>query len=170
MEYWPEYTRFFTALFVILDPFAAIPIFLSLTQHYSSHERNRASYIAVVTVLIVLMASALLGDAILTGLGTSLASFRVGGGIVLLIMALAMLRAETDKMRTTQDETLVSNIRENIAVVPSLFHCSQVQVQSVPSLLKFIVLTRYFICLGTISDFSDVPVIVADTSPDHTHR
>ena len=43
MEYWSEYTRFFTALFVILDPFAAIPIFLSLTQGYSQAERMRAS-------------------------------------------------------------------------------------------------------------------------------
>ncbi|MCW8956398.1 MAG: NAAT family transporter [Gammaproteobacteria bacterium] len=118
MEYWPEYTRFFTALFVILDPFAAIPIFLGLTHHYSSHERHRAVNIAAVTVLIVLMASALFGDAILTGLGTSLPSFRVGGGTVLLLMALTMLRSETAKMLPTQEQPLAANIRENIAVVP----------------------------------------------------
>lgn len=118
MEYWSEYTRFFTALFVILDPFAAIPIFLSLTHHYSNHERHRAVNMSAITVLIVLMASALFGDAILTGLGTSLPSFRVGGGIVLLIMALAMLRSDTSKILTAQDKTLVTDIRENIAVVP----------------------------------------------------
>jgi len=47
MEYWSEYTRFFTALFVILDPFAAIPIFLNLTHNYSSHQSSRASNLKV---------------------------------------------------------------------------------------------------------------------------
>lgn len=118
MEYWSEYTRFFTALFVILDPFAAIPIFLSLTHHYSVHERNRAINMAAITVLLVLTASALFGDTILTGLGTSLPSFRVGGGIVLLIMALAMLRSDTGKILSAEQATLVSDMRENIAIVP----------------------------------------------------
>ena len=72
----------------------------------------------MITVFIVLVTSALFGDAILTGLGTSLPSFRVGGGIVLLLMALAMLRAEPDRLRTTPDDTQSSELRENIAVVP----------------------------------------------------
>ncbi|MFW2374589.1 MAG: MarC family protein [Gammaproteobacteria bacterium] len=118
MEYWSEYTRFFTALFVILDPFAAIPIFLSLTHDYSVQERHRAINMAAITVLLVLMISALFGDAILTGLGTSLPSFRVGGGIVLLIMALAMLRSDTGKILRAEQATLVNDIRENIAIVP----------------------------------------------------
>ena len=70
MEYWTEYTRFFTALFVILDPFAAIPIFLSLTQGYSPAERLRASRTAAATVAIVLVTSALLGESLLHLLGT----------------------------------------------------------------------------------------------------
>ena len=69
MEYWSEYTRFFTALFVILDPFAAIPIFLSLTQGYSQAERMRASRTAAATVAIVLITAALLGESLLHLLG-----------------------------------------------------------------------------------------------------
>ena len=34
MEHWTEYTRFFTALLVILNPFIAIPMLLSLTRNY----------------------------------------------------------------------------------------------------------------------------------------
>ena len=117
MEFLPEYTRFFTALLVILDPFAAIPIFLSLTRNYSNEDRNHAVNVAAITVTIVLLISALFGEKMLTLLGTSLPSFRVGGGIVLMMMAMAMLRAQPDQMRATSEELKVNN-SENIAVVP----------------------------------------------------
>lgn len=118
MEFWTEYSRFFTALLVILNPFAVIPVFLSLTANYSPHERHRAVTIAAVTVLTVLAMAAILGDTMLAMLGTSLPSFRVGGGIVLLLMALSMLRAQPDSMRTTQAETAVAERSESVAVVP----------------------------------------------------
>lgn len=118
MEFWTEYTRFFTALLVILDPFAAIPIFLSLTHSYTPEERNRSVSLAAITVALVLCLSAIFGEAMLTALGTSLPSFRVGGGIVLLLMALTMLRAQPDQMRTTSAEKAEAQNRENIAIVP----------------------------------------------------
>jgi multiple antibiotic resistance protein len=87
MEHWTEYTRFFTALFAILSPFAAVPIFLVLTKNYTAAERGRITNNASITVLLVLVVASLTGEALLRGMGTSLASFRVGGGIVVLIMA-----------------------------------------------------------------------------------
>ena len=53
MEYLPEYTLFFTALLVILDPFAAIPIFLNLPQNYSHQELTHAVTLSSITVAIV---------------------------------------------------------------------------------------------------------------------
>jgi len=118
MEYWSEYMRFFTALLVILDPFAAIPIFLSLSYGYTPRERNRAVTIATISVVIVLSLSAVFGETMLTALGTSLPSFRVGGGIILMLMALAMLKGQSDEIRTTSAEKAAAKVSENIAVVP----------------------------------------------------
>ncbi|WP_126455010.1 MarC family protein [Sulfuriflexus mobilis] len=118
MEHWTEYTRFFTALFVILDPFAAVPIFLVLTKNYTAGERGRIANIAAITVLLVLVVAALTGEALLNGMGTSLASFRVGGGIVLLLMALSMLQGQTDAVRTSPAEEAEAEDRHSIAVVP----------------------------------------------------
>lgn len=118
MENWTEYTRFFTALLVILDPFMALPIFLALTGNYSDKERNRVARIATLTVVGVLILVALIGETLLHWLGTSLGSFRVGGGIVLFLMALAMLQAQTDPVRSTQAETENAASRASIAVVP----------------------------------------------------
>jgi multiple antibiotic resistance protein len=118
MENWTEYTRFFTALLVILDPFMALPIFLALTGGYSEAERNRVARIATFTVAAVLMLVAVVGETLLHWLGTSLGSFRVGGGIVLFLMALAMLQAQTDPVRATQAEVENAAKRASIAVVP----------------------------------------------------
>ena len=118
MEHWTEYSRFFIALFVIIDPFAAVPIFLVLSRDYTRAEKRRVANITAVTVLAVLVAAALTGETLLQTMGTSLASFRVGGGIVLLIMALAMLRAQTDTTRTTPAEEAEAEDRNAIAVVP----------------------------------------------------
>jgi multiple antibiotic resistance protein len=118
MEHWTEYTRFFTALFVILDPFAAIPILLLLTKNYSATERRKVANITALTVLLVLVIASLTGEALLQGMGTSLASFRVGGGIVLLLMALAMLRGMPDTARSTPAEQAEAEDKESIAVVP----------------------------------------------------
>ena len=118
MEHWTEYTRFFTALFVILDPFAAVPIFLALTKAYTVSEKHRIARIASLTVMAVLVVASLTGEALLRTMGTSLASFRVGGGIVLLLMALAMLRAQTDLVRSTPAEEAEAEDKRAIAIVP----------------------------------------------------
>ena len=118
MEHWTEYTRFFTALFVILDPFAAVPIFLALTKNYSTRVRGRIANITALTVLLVLVTASLMGETLLNGMGTSLASFRVGGGIVLLLMALAMLRAQSDTVRTTPAEEAEAEDKHAVAIVP----------------------------------------------------
>ena len=118
MEHWTEYTRFTTALLVILDPFIAIPLFLSLTQGQDSRQRMRIAFITSVSVGAVLVSAAVFGDSLLAFMGTSLSSFRVGGGIVLLLMALAMLRAESDTLRTTYSEKKSAEEMSSIAVVP----------------------------------------------------
>ncbi len=118
MENWTEYTRFFTALLVILDPFMAIPILLALTEDYSDAERNRVAFIAALTVAAVLVIVGLAGETLLHWLGTSLGSFRVGGGIVLFLMALAMLQAQADPVRSTRAEEKSAANRASIAVVP----------------------------------------------------
>jgi len=118
LENWTEYTRFLVALFVILDPFAAVPIFLALTKTYTKNERGQVANIAAITVLVVLVVTSLTGESLLHGMGTSLASFRVGGGIVLLLMALAMLNGQTGAVRTTPEEEAEAEDRSAIAVVP----------------------------------------------------
>ena len=116
MEHWTEYSHFFTALLVILDPIAAIPIFLALTKSYSDAESSRITNLTAITVVAVLVIASVTGETLLLAMGTSLSSFRVSGGIVLMIMALAMLQSRMDKVFAESDNVISD--RNTIAIVP----------------------------------------------------
>jgi multiple antibiotic resistance protein len=118
MAPWTEYTRFIVALFAILTPFAAIPIYLGLTEGRSAAYRARTANAATFTVLCVLVLSAIAGDVVLRLAGTSLDSFRVGGGIVLLLMALSMLSAQVSRVQQTPGEKDEAELRDEVGVVP----------------------------------------------------
>ena len=86
------YARFFVTLTAVLDPFLAVPIFLALTASRSDIERAHLVRVVTVTVFAVLAVSGLVGEQLLHLVGASLPAFRVGGGLVLLLMALAKFR------------------------------------------------------------------------------
>jgi multiple antibiotic resistance protein len=97
-----EYLRFVVTLTAVLDPFLAVPIFLSVTAARGS--RHRLAGAVTLTVFAVLASAAIFGEALLKFLGASLPAFQVGGGLVLLLMALAMLNAQAGGMRQSRAE------------------------------------------------------------------
>ena len=112
------YARFFVTLTAVLDPFLAVPIFLALTASRSDVERARLVRVVTVTVFAVLAISGLVGEQLLHLVGASLPAFRVGGGLVLLLMALAMLNAQAGGVRQSQDEARELQSGELSGVVP----------------------------------------------------
>lgn len=87
----PDLTRSFISLFIIVDPFGNIPIFIGLTEGISGDSRRRIFHIATITGFILLLAFALAGREILSFFGITLQSFMIAGGILLLIIAVRIL-------------------------------------------------------------------------------
>lgn len=98
------YVRFIATLTAVIDPFLVVPIFLALTGRRTAAERGRLVHTVTATVFAVLAGAALFGERLLTLIGASLSAFQVGGGLVLLLMALAMLHAEAGAVRQSDDE------------------------------------------------------------------
>lgn len=113
-----DYIRFVVALLTVLTPFGAIPVFLSLTEWQSGEEKAATARQAVATVFIVLCLAGLSGEWLLRLLGASFASFQVGGGIVLLLMALSMLGARLSAVQQTMEENVEARGKETVGVVP----------------------------------------------------
>jgi multiple antibiotic resistance protein len=115
---WNEYVQIIIALIVIIDPLGAIPIFIGLTANQTDAQRKRTAYIASVSVAIILVVSCFIGTYILKLFGISIASFRVGGGILLMLMSIAMMNAKISPAKRTESEEEEAHGKENIAVVP----------------------------------------------------
>lgn len=115
---WTGYIKIFTTLLAIVNPLGVIPIFISLTGGSTAHERRHIARTASITVAVVLIAATLMGKPLLNFFGVSIASFKVGGGILLMLMAVAMMQAKHAESKQTPEEAEEAEDKESIAVVP----------------------------------------------------
>ena len=77
--------------FVVIDPPGCAPIYAGLTSGASAAHRRAMAVRAVLVAAAILIVFALFGEDLLRGLGISLASFRIAGGIMLFLIALEMV-------------------------------------------------------------------------------
>ena len=105
-------------LLAIVNPLAIVPFFIHYTLNFTDEQRRRTILIASFSTFIVIATCALLGLQILAFFGISLASFQVGGGMLLLTSALAMLNAQPAEAKSNEEEMHDAAARASIAVVP----------------------------------------------------
>jgi len=108
----------FISLLVIINPLGAIPMFISLTATQSVAERKRTIRVASFAVSVVIIVSGFLGEWLIRFFGISIASFQVGGGVLIMMVALSMLNAQAGDTKQTAEEQLEAEQKANIAVVP----------------------------------------------------
>ncbi len=113
-----EYLKFFAALLAIVNPVGAIPVFINMTADQDKGVRNKNGFMASISMGIIFIVVLFSGDAILRFFGISVGSFQVGGGILILLMAIAMLHARMSRVKQTKEEELDSAESDSVAVVP----------------------------------------------------
>jgi multiple antibiotic resistance protein len=91
-------------LLAIVNPLAIVPFFIHYTQGFSDEQRRRTILVASFAAFVVIAISALLGLEILDFFGISLASFQVGGGMLLLISSMNMLNAQPAEAKPLTNE------------------------------------------------------------------
>ena len=79
------------ALFIIVDPFGNIPLFMNLTEKMPKEQRRKVFNTATLVGFILLLAFAFAGQEIFSVFGVSMFSFEIAGGILLLIIAIKIL-------------------------------------------------------------------------------
>ena len=109
-------------LLAIVNPPAIIPFFIHYTQGFSRAQRRSTALTSAFTAFVVIAASALLGTRILEFFSSSVASFQVGGGMLLLISAMNMLNAMPAESKPSTNEMAEgaekAAMGASIAVVP----------------------------------------------------
>jgi multiple antibiotic resistance protein len=117
MEY-NQFINYFTSLLVICSPFSALPALIGLTQGLSDDEKRRTGVIAGVGVGVILIAMTWIGGPVLNFLGITIFAFQVAGGLVVFLLALSMLNAETSRIKQTTEDQKESRHKHSIAIVP----------------------------------------------------
>jgi multiple antibiotic resistance protein len=84
-------TLCFSSLFTVIDPIGTAPVFASLTSGQSARDARRTALRACLVALGVLGAFALFGAVLFRMFGITLDAFRIGGGLVFLLVGLPML-------------------------------------------------------------------------------
>src|ERR1700687_2413974 len=93
-----DFINDFITIWVIIDPIAALPVFIGLTTAFDAATRRRSAAVTAGVSLLVLVFFICLGQIILTALGVSLHSFEVAGGLILFAFAIEMVLGESKKV------------------------------------------------------------------------
>lgn len=108
----------FTSLFSVVNPLAAMPLFLSLTDRFSEQERIYTANKATLYMLGVLITFLLIGTFILSFFGISLAGIRIAGGLIIMRAAYSMLNPEKGGRKLTAEDEAAALEKEDISFSP----------------------------------------------------
>lgn len=108
------------ALLAIVNPIGVLPFFIQFTRGFRREQRQRTIRVAATGTFVVIAVSALAGLRIIEFFGISLASFQVGGGMLLLLSSLQMLNAQPAESRSSDlaEGSDKVDAGDSIAIVP----------------------------------------------------
>nr|HEX4315526.1 MarC family protein [Kofleriaceae bacterium] len=107
-----------SAIFFVIDPLANVALFLTITAGCTAEQRRRIAARAALATWVLLSIFALAGGLIFEAFGISLGAFKIAGGIMLLLMAVDMMRAQPSPTRSTAEEQAESRGNLDIAIFP----------------------------------------------------
>lgn len=118
MDGWTEYLKFLAAMISISNPIGVIPIFVTLTGGQTRREQHVTARRTCLAFGIVLLVILVAGEPILRFFGITIASFKVAGGIIILLMAIAMVHGRVSGAKHTKEESEDAADKDSLAIVP----------------------------------------------------
>lgn len=79
------------SLFLIMNPFSSIPTFLSIVGNADAKTINSYANKAVLVAGVLLFVFVFIGEPLMSIFGVTMESFRVAGGIILILMGVALV-------------------------------------------------------------------------------
>lgn len=105
----------FIALFVVIDPFAVVPVYLTLSERFPKPERAIIRRKATLTALAILFVFAATGLSVFKFFGITLPAFQIAGGILLLLMGISQLNQKRERL---QDDEVEEASHDDITIFP----------------------------------------------------
>ncbi len=112
-EPWKEILQFAITLFAILNPVAGATSYLALVDKHEPHEKLHVAKKASIAIFIILLSIIWAGDTILNVFGISLSAFRIGGGLIVILVGLNML-----EFIHLDAKPVIPTRKKDVAIVP----------------------------------------------------
>jgi multiple antibiotic resistance protein len=106
------------ALFSVVNPLGAIPMFLSLTADHTTVERNRTSLLTSIYFTLILLSFFWAGTYILSFFGVSVSALRTAGGLVIMMSGFTLLNGNMAKNRIGHKVEKEAREKEDISFTP----------------------------------------------------
>ncbi len=107
-----------SSIFFLVDPLAAIPSFLAITEGADPARRKRMARKGALTCFFVLTTFAIAGQLIFRLFGITLPAFEIAGGVILLLIGLDMLQARRSATQEASGDTEEGAAKEDAGIVP----------------------------------------------------
>lgn len=112
------FLNFAVQLFIIVDPLAGIAIFLAITPNNSHDERRMMARRGCIVACLTVIAFLFVGPLFLRYFGIQTPSIRIGGGILLFVIALEMLYGRPTRTGTSLREERLAEAKKDISITP----------------------------------------------------
>lgn len=104
-------------LFALVGPIGVIPIFLAAVEDHDQRGKARFARTIGLSVTIALLIAAFLGMPLLGVLGVSLGAMQVGGGVIVLLLAIAMVLGQETSFKGMPPPAKADEVRE-ASIIP----------------------------------------------------
>jgi len=147
------FIMYFVQLLAIMNPFSVIPVFLTLTQDLCSSDVKSILRKATIAGLTIVIVFTLLGRYILEVFNISIASLRVGGGVILMVLAVDMLGEEVRTKKIYSGDIAVVPIATPLIIGPGTITTILLLTSSQPGNLINLILVLVSGVLACITSF-----------------
>lgn len=108
----------FTSIFSVVNPLAAMPVFLSLTENDSDDHRRWLAKKAGFYMFLILVIFLFAGTYIMSFFGISLPGIRIAGGLIIMRSAFTMLAPDRPGRKISDEDEKAAKEKDDISFSP----------------------------------------------------
>jgi multiple antibiotic resistance protein len=112
------FTVFVIQLFIVVDPVAGIPVFLTITPNKTREERHTLALRGCIIGCIIIIFFLAGGHQILTYFGIQTPAVQICGGILLFVISLDLLYGRATGTEISSREARLAEAKQDISVTP----------------------------------------------------
>jgi multiple antibiotic resistance protein len=110
--------KFSITLISIINPLGAIPVFLGFTKYHKNLNTKNVTNTCAIAVGTTILVSLVCGQVLLNFFGISVASFTIGGGLLLFTMAFSMISGHQSTTKINNEEMKSIDFEREIGIIP----------------------------------------------------